>query len=324
MPDPVPLPSRDGIAESIEDYLAECRARGLRAASIRGAYGWVLRGVWLPWCAERGLLRMEQVDQHIHARFVADQRDIVRPNGKRLSPHTIDTYSATVARWLRWAAAEGLLPGTVRTLGRRNPGRVVREVITQDEVDRMRRAADNDRDRLILDLLWDTAMRASELLQLRIGDRVRYDGRTFLRVLAPWRGGGAKGSRERLVPLLRPRDLQRYIDGPRAKLEATSDHIFVSRRRRGPDQAYRPLSVSGLEQVIRNLAEDAGIERAIYPHLFRHSAITRWRRQGLDGLWIITVAGHSSLAMLERTYDQTNPADAYDALARVLAPRDGR
>lgn len=187
----------------------------------------------------------------------------------------------------------------------------------------MLRAADNDRDRLIVQLLWDTGIRASELLALRTGDLVRFDGRWFLRVLAPWRGGGAKGSHERLVPLPRPRDIRRYLEGPRAKLEADTDHVFLSRLRDGRG-VHRQLRITGLEQMIQTLAREARVEHRVYPHLFRHSAITHMLRQGLDVLHVQAIMGHTSLAMIQRHYSQLDHRDAYDALARVLAPKENR
>jgi integrase len=298
------------IAESIDDYLAECRARGLRSA--RRGYGWPLGRLWLPWCRERGIERMEQVSQAVLNRFAAELQERRPP----LSPHSIRTYVLVIGRWLAWAQRED--PALARTRAPRvRVNRPVREVVTDDEYARMSVATRNDRDRVILQLLWETGMRASELLQLRTDDLVRHDGKWFLRVLSVYRGGGAKDSRERLVPLPRSRDLQRYLAGPRARMETSSDHVFLGLRRR-PGGAYEPLTVSGLEQLVVALARDADITRRVYPHLFRHSAVTRWRRQGVDPMRVAAIVGHTSLKMIMEVYDQADHRDAYDALAAVL------
>jgi integrase len=81
---------------------------------------------------------------------------------------------------------------------------------------------------------------------------------------------------------------------------------------------YRPISVSALEQVVTVLAREAGITRRVYPHLFRHSAVTRWRRQGVDPMRVAAIVGHTSLKMIMEVYDQADHRDAYDALAAVL------
>jgi integrase len=302
----------EAVADSVEDYLAECRARGLRSATVRDSYGWPLRRLWLPWCAEHGVTRLGEVTQPVVNRFTVSLRDRRRADGRSLSPHSIRTYGVVITRWLAWALRSGVRVPSTRV------SRPVREVVTDEEYARMLEVARSDRDRLILQLLWDTGMRASELLQLRVGDLARHDGRWFLRALSPHRGGGAKDSRERLVPLPRARDLKRYLDGPRARMEASSDHAFVSRRR-GALGVYEPLTLSGLEQMVAAVAEDAGIARNVYPHLFRHSAVTRWRRQGVDALQVAAIVGHTSLKMIHEVYDQADHRDAYDALAAVLA-----
>lgn len=303
------------IQESVEDYLAECRARGLRATTVTDAYGWPLRRLWLPWCEEHGV-QLEDVAQGAINRFAAGLHERRRQNGQPISPRSIQGYGAVVGRWLAWARREGHLQVDAR-VPRTRVARRVREVITEDEFKRMLAAAGNDRDRLLLSLLWDTGLRASELINLRLDDLVRHDGRWFLRVLAPYRGGGAKGDRERLVPLPRPQELRRFLAGPRARMETTSDRIFLSRRRNA-DGGYDPITIAGLQQVVVGLARDAGISHRVHPHLFRHSAVTRWLRQDIHPLRIAAIVGHSSLKMIEEHYSQLDHRDAYDALAAVL------
>ena len=303
------------IADSIEDYLAEARARGLRSSTIVGAYGWPLRSLWLPWCQEHGV-EAGALTQAVVNRFTGDLRERRRRDGQLLSPHSVRNYSIVVTRWLAWAHAQGHLVAAVR-VPRTRVGRPVREVVTEDEFSSMVAVARNDRDRLMVQMLWETGMRASELLHLRLGDLVRHDGRWFLRVLAPYRGGGAKGDRERLVPFPQARDLQRYLNGQRARIDTPSDRVFLSRRRNALG-AYEPLTISGLQQVVNHLARDARIERRVHPHLFRHSAVTRWLRQGMDALRVAAILGHTSLEMIQGHYSQLDHRDAYDALAAVL------
>lgn len=317
MGEPIPLPGRVTIEESVEDYLAECRARGLRVATVNDAYGWPLRRLWVPWCREHDVVDVAQVTQAVVNRFTADVRDRRRSNGELLSPHSVRSYGVVVSRWLSWAHREGLMEARAK-VPRGRVSRPVREVITPEEHARMVELARVDRDRLILQILWETGMRASELLRLRTTDLIRHDGRWFLRILSAHRGGGAKDSRERFAPLPHARDLRRFIDGPRSRMPAATDHIWLSRRK-GPEGLYAPLSISGLEQMIHDVGQDAGLSHRAHPHLYRHSAITHWLRQGVDPLRIASIVGHSSLAMIHQHYSQLDHRDAYDALAEVLA-----
>lgn len=319
MAESVPLPGP--IAESVEDYLAECRARDLSASTL-AVYGHPLRRIWLPWCAEHGLERLDQVDQRAVTRFAADLLQRTGRDGKLLTAHTRRAYASAVAHWLRWAHEEhGLAP--VR-IGRARLVRQIRPIVTEEEVGRMAQASGNARDRLIVNVLWLTGMRASELLGLRVGDLVRHDGRWFLRLLAPSHGGGAKGSRERLVPFPQARELRAYLAGPRLHLDAASDHVFLSSRR-GPLGERDPLSLDGLEKVVRTLGVAAGVPRRVHPHMFRRSAITHWLRQGMSPMEAATIVGHSSLKMILDVYSALDVRDGHDALARILLkPRRGR
>ncbi|MBD3298819.1 MAG: site-specific tyrosine recombinase XerD [candidate division Zixibacteria bacterium] len=140
------------------------------------------------------------------------------------------------------------------------------------------------RNRAILGLLYGCGLRVSEAANLRLEEIDFDDG--FLRV----RG---KGNRERLVPFgRRTADaLNRYINGPRRKLEASSndDHVFLSRRGKG-------LSRMGLWLVVKAAAKRAGITKPISPHTFRHSFATHLLQGGADLRAVQEMLGHQSVA----------------------------
>ena len=129
----------------------------------------------------------------------------------------------------------------------------------------------SERDKLIVRLLGDTGMRVGELLGLTAADVRVADGRNLVKV----RG---KGDRERLVPV-RPAVAQaasppRHQDSARG----ASDRLFLGNRRSPRTGDYEPLTSSGVDQLIRDLAVQAGITKRVYPHLFRHSFITKYLR----------------------------------------------
>src|SRR5215510_14076544 len=90
----------------VEDYLAHCRAAGLSPKTIRHAYGYPLRAVFLPWCAERGISELAQLSNRVLDRFVGD---LLEHGGKRgqLSKHTVWTCAKAAKRFLAWVKAEG-------------------------------------------------------------------------------------------------------------------------------------------------------------------------------------------------------------------------
>ncbi len=140
------------------------------------------------------------------------------------------------------------------------------------------------RNRAILGLLYGCGLRVSEAANLRLEEIDFDDG--FLRV----RG---KGNHERLVPFgQRTADaLSRYINGPRRKLEASSndDRVFLSRLGKG-------LSRMGVWLIVKTAAKHAGITKPISPHTFRHSFATHLLQGGADLRAVQEMLGHQSVA----------------------------
>jgi integrase/recombinase XerD len=236
----------------------------------------------------------------------------------RLSPRSIASYVDAINFWLKWAHRQGEA-AEVQAHRPRQPKRLL-AVLSLEEVERISDAAQTERDRLIVQILWQTGCRASELLGLRVSDLVQQGRRRYLTVLGPWRQepGGAKANRERLVPIPQLwQPLRQYIDRRRPR-DTDSTRIWLSRYRSPQTGLYEQLELSGLEQMVRNLASDAGLGRRVHPQLFRHSAGTQMLRSGMNPLLVAQILGHSSLAMLHRTYAHLDQSDAYEAMARLL------
>jgi len=154
------------------------------------------------------------------------------------------------------------------------------------------------RDRAILEVLYATGVRVSELAELRI-DEIR--DREFVRV-------AGKGNRERAVPLGRParEAVDRYLTVGRPVLAgpAAGDHLWVGVR-------GGPLAARGIRRVVRERA-------ATFPHAFRHSFATHLLEEGADLRAVQEMLGHVELATtqiytavtrdhLRSTYERSHP-----------------
>jgi integrase len=166
---------------------------------------------------------------------------------------------------------------------------------------------------------WRTAASArASCWGLRSGDLLEQGRDRFLRILGASQGGGAKGDVSRLVPLQPQlfRRLQRVANGRPA--DAEGDWIFVAHRR-SPGGIHERLALSGLDQLIRGLAERAGFDKRVYPHLLRHSFATEMLNRGMDAITLSRILGHSSLVMIQRTYANQTVGDLSAALLKALA-----
>jgi integrase/recombinase XerD len=213
--------------------------------------------------------------------------------------------------WLRWLRAEGELDADTKAQVPRRPQRVL-DVLSREEIQAIEDVAGNERDKLIIRVLADTGARVGELLGLRLNDLVERDRNHYLRV----RG---KGDKERLLPIPRLwRRLQRYFERGRPK-DADNAYVFVSLRRDRRTRTYEPLTKSGVEQLVRVRAEQAGVRKRVYPHMLRHSYATWALNHGMNPIMLAQVLGHSSLVMIQRNYAHSTPADAHEMLGKLLS-----
>ncbi len=138
------------------------------------------------------------------------------------------------------------------------------------------------RDRAILELLYATGIRASELCGLTVSSADRASG--TLRVFG-------KGSKERLVPLHRHcvARLTSYIESGRPSLtKRPTDALFVSVR-------GNPLSPDALRRLLKRHLAAAGVSQGYSPHTLRHSFATHMLEEGADLRTVQELLGHVAL-----------------------------
>ncbi len=304
------------------DFVNHCRARRLSGKTIDQVYRPRLERLFLPWCRQEGVETIEQVDQRVLDRFAAGLYERGGERKTELSPNTVSSYLRSINSFLAWAHSEGEAV-TAKAALPKTPQRIV-ETLAREEIAAMDKAG-NERDALIVRLLADTGLRAGELVGLTVADVIEHDRTDYVRVLGQSQGGGAKGDKARLVPLPAPtaKRLRRFIRNRPG--EATSDRVFLSLRRASRSGEYEALHVSGLEQMIRELARNAGITRRVWPHMFRHTYITFLLQQGVDSTKIRRVVGHSSTQLIDRVYGHLLERDLADSVLAAFqrAPNGG-
>ncbi len=140
------------------------------------------------------------------------------------------------------------------------------------------------RDRAMLELLYATGLRVSELVMLKTEDL--HAERGFVKVYG-------KGSKQRLVPVGRSAlaFLQEYLSLARPKLAArsTSEGLFLSNR-------GKPMTRQQFFILLKSYAQAAGISKKISPHKLRHSFATHLLNHGADLRSVQAMLGHADLA----------------------------
>jgi len=163
------------------------------------------------------------------------------------------------------------------------------------------------RDRALIEVLYATGLRVSELVGLRLAD-VRLD-RGYVQCLG-------KGRKERIVPLgdIAAGWVSRYLSEGRPALVVKKDPpwLFVSQR------GARKLNRGSFWQILKDYGEAAGIRAHLSPHVLRHSFATHLLERGADLRAIQAMLGHADLsttqiythvmeARLRQVYDSFHP-----------------
>lgn len=172
-------------------------------------------------------------------------------------------------------------------------GKKLPEVLSIEEIDQLKAAIDmskqeGHRNRAIIETLYSCGLRVSELINLKISNLYFDEG--FVRVIG-------KGNKERLVPISPSviKEITIYLDLVRVHQDIKPGHEdFVFLNRRGA-QLTRVMIFT----IIKNLAEEIGLNKNISPHTFRHSFATHLVEGGANLRAIQEMLGHESISTTE-------------------------
>jgi integrase/recombinase XerD len=238
-----------------------------------------------------------------------------------LAPSSIARGLVAVRSFHRFCAAEGLLPRDPSDqVGSPRVPQGLPKALDEREVEALLGAVLGDtptalRDRAMLETLYATGARISELVGLDLGD-VELD-ECVLRVLG-------KGAKERIVPVGRTaRDqLATYLERGRPELRST-------RPRRTADAAAVFLNARGGRisrqacwKIVRHTAARVGLEARISPHVLRHSCATHMLEHGADIRVVQELLGHASVSTTQ-VYTRVSP-ERLRAVYEAAHPRARR
>ena len=240
------------------------------------------------------------------ADFVGSLRDL------GLSPRSQARHVHSVRGFYRFAVREGLAPrDPMENLRPPRAFQALPRYLTVDQVETLLRAPDvrspvGLRDRAILEVMYATGLRASELTGLETASVDMELG--VVRVLG-------KGRKERLVPLGREarRWVKRYLEEVREGLALGRSPVVLFVSQRGGR-----LSRTGLWGIVRRHAVAAGVEKTLTPHVLRHSFASHLLERGADLRALQAMLGHADISTtqiythitrerLRQLYDRFHP-----------------
>ena len=210
---------------------------------------------------------------------------------------TIDNIRRNISSFFSWLEEENyILKSPMRRIHKIKTNQQVKEVINDEEIEKMRDQCYCKRDLAILDFLYSTGIRVGELVNLNISD-INFEDRECIVF--------GKGGKERKV----------YFD---AKAKIHLQNYLVDRIDSNPalfvtlDAPYTRLKISGVEIRMRELGKRSLVNK-IYPHKFRRTMATRAIDKGMPIEQVQKILGHSQIdtTMQYAMVNQSNVKNAH-------------
>lgn len=224
----------------------------------------------------------------VHRREIMSFLHTLKEEGK--SAATISRFISSIRSFHQFLVREQLVQHDASVhIETPRKNRQLPQTLSMEEVDRLLEIKGNEpldvRNKAMIELLYATGLRVSEMIDLEISDLHLTMG--FLRCTG-------KGNKERIVPLgdIATEAVDRYIQRERRILmKNKQNHMYVFVNHHG-----RPLSRQGFWKILRTISKEAGFEKQITPHTLRHSFATHLLENGADLRAVQEMLGHSDIS----------------------------
>lgn len=240
-------------------------------------------------CSEKSLFYYENtinsmlsaINKNIKHIVTDDLRDYLTAYQikNEISKVTVDNIRRILSSFFSWLEDEDyILKSPARRIHKVKTTLCIKNTYTDEEIELMRDACQNDRDLAIIDMLASTGMRVGEMVTLKRSD-INFQERECI-VLG-------KGDKQRTVYFdARAKiHLQRYLN----KRTDNNDALFISFRNKN-----KALGIGGVENLIRTLGKSAGISKA-HPHKFRRTLATGAIDKGMPIEQVQQLLGHKRI-----------------------------
>lgn len=212
---------------------------------------------------------------------------------KKYAEATVARKVAAVKSFFGFLTAEGLIPSDpTESLSSPRVGKPLPKPISPEQVDELleqplrRDTPEAKRDRAMLELLYATGMRVSELVALNLESAVLRSDAAYVRCMG-------KGAKERAIPIHEQaaQRVQEYLDDARPFLVRKGEEkaLFVNRR-------GERLTRQGFWLILKSYAKSANISAHVTPHTLRHSFATHMLKGGAPLRNVQELLGHANIS----------------------------
>lgn len=265
----LPAVQNDVQPMTVKEFIARKRVKGCSDGTIQ-QYTLALDS-FVRW-AQKDLTEMTDLDILVYLDFIKTTRN--------LSNGTLETQRCILSSFYTFLQGTGrITKNPMKSVDPIKYKSKVREPLTDVELERVRGACETPKEKAIVEVLYSTGARAAEIVGLNKSDIDVANRRAIIT---------GKGNKERFV-FFNAKSLvalKQYLE----TRDDDNEALFV--RSSAP---HTRITKSGLEYIIKGIGERAGLNRPLFPHLFRHTFATDMLGSGASINEVSKILGHESI-----------------------------
>ncbi len=224
---------------------------------------------------------------------------------KKLSSRSIERHLTTIRGFFKYLAKMEITHDITKNIDNLKLGKFLPETLTEDEVNKLMDIKLDSpfayRTKAMLELMYGSGLRVSELVNLSINDIDLYNNTILI---------NGKGSKERIVPL--GDYAKEYLN-----LYLQNRSYLLKRKNGNPDKLFlnnhgKPITRNGFNFLLNNILKEKGIKKNVTPHTLRHSFATHMLDNGADLKVIQELLGHSDI-VTTRIYTHVAKKQIHDS-----------
>lgn len=278
-----------GLYPYLVHYLEWQKVKGYSAATAECRDNDIRK--FIQWCDERSIHDPKAVTKPILERYQRYLYYYRKTNGEPLGFGSQHHMLASVKAWFKWMTRENYIPSNpaseVQSV--RVPTKLPDAVLSLEDVQHILNSIDVDsveglRNRAIIEVLYGTGVRRTELCNLLLSDIDPNRQSLFVRQ--------GKGAKDRCIPIGKRAVtwVQRYVEEARPKLQTQQSiyQLFLN----GHGEAFTP---SYLGHTVKRAIKAAGLDRKGGCHLFRHAMATHMLENGAELRYLQAILGHANI-----------------------------
>ncbi len=273
------------LSQLLKEYEYELKASATLGKQSQSAYLSDLKQ-YIAYLANKDITRPEMITKHTIKQYLMVLRK------RHASPATVSRKLSALKGFHQFMLDEKLVEDNViLNVPRPKMHKRLPDVLSIEEMERLLATTGkagplDQRNLAMLELLYGSGLRISELIELKINDLHINQGLINVH---------GKGEKERIVPIgsMAEKALKAYLESGRLALKKMpTPYVFLNRH-------GSPISRVGFFKVLKKLAATAGITKQVSPHTLRHSFASHLLEAGVDLRYVQEMLGHASIATTE-------------------------